>query len=190
MKKQPETTALTRENLTDAFWSLYCQKQIAHISIKEITDRAGYHRSTFYEYFVDSYDVLNQLEDSFLEYMKGQVLNSLEGGLNDDIIQKVADAFEAKGYYLSVLLGENGDPNFARKLKAVMRPALANAFGLPEKEIHTSYIFEFALSAILATITHWYRNNKDIPAKEMVRLVRSMLAKGVAPEMQKYSTAS
>lgn len=190
MKKQPEITAQTRENLIEAFWQLYCQKKIEHISIKEITDKAGYNRSTFYEYFSDIYDVLNQLEDGLVNYMKGQVLTSLEGGLNDDIIQKVADVYESKGYYLSVLLGENGDPNFARNLKAVMRPALAKAFVLPENDIHISYIFEFALSAILATITHWYRSNKDIPSKEMARLVRSMLAKGVAPEMQKYSTAS
>lgn len=190
MKKQPEITAQTRENLIEAFWSLYCQIKIENITIKDITTKAGYNRSTFYEYFADIYDVLNQLEDWLLEYLKVQVLNSLEGGLNDDIIQKVAEVYESKGNYLSVLLGENGDPNFARKLKAVMRPALATAFGLPENDIHVSYISEFALSAILATITHWYHNHKDIPSKEMVLLVRSMLVKGVAPEMQKYSTAS
>lgn len=187
MKKQPELTAQTRQNLIEAFWSLYCQKKIENITIQDIATKAGYNRSTFYEYFVDIYEVLYQLEDSFLGYMKTQVLNSLEDGLKDDIIQKVADAFESKGEYLNVLLGENGDPNFTRRLKAIMRPALMNAFGLPENDIHTSYIFEFAMSAILASITHWYHNNKNVPSNEMVRLVRSMLTYGVAPEIQKYS---
>ena len=54
---------------------------------------------------MDIYDVLNQLEEFLLEYLKGQILNSLEDGLNDDIIQKLADVYEAKGEYLGVLFG-------------------------------------------------------------------------------------
>jgi AcrR family transcriptional regulator len=187
MKKQPEITAQTRENIIQAFWSLYRQKKIEHITIKDITAKAGYNRSTFYEYFVDIYDLLNQLEESLLEYLKEQILNSLEDGLNDDIIQKLADVYESKGEYLGVLLGENGDSYFAQKVKAVMRSALQGAFGLPENDIHTAYIFEFGMSAIIGTITHWYHSNKEIPSKEIVHMIRSMLATGVAPEIQKYS---
>jgi AcrR family transcriptional regulator len=189
MKKQPDITAQTRENLIQAFWSLYRQKAIEHISVKDITTQAGYNRSTFYEYFVDIYDVLNQLEDALLEYLKEQVLDTLGGGLNDDGIQKLADVYDTKGEYLGTLLGGTGDPYFANKLKSVMRPVLVNALGLPEEDIHTSYIFEFGMSAIIGTITCWY-HNKDLPSKEIVRLIRSMLAGGVVPEIKRYSHGS
>ena len=187
MKKNPEATALTRDNLIQAFWSLYCQKKIEHISIKEITDKAGYHRSTFYEYFVDIHDLLNQLEESLLEYIQENVVNSLAVDRNSDIPQGLADLYESKGKYLSVLLGENGDPYFSKKLKAVMGSALMRPFGLSESELHTSYILEFGLSAIIATITHWYRNNKNLPSKELVSLIRSMLMNGIFPMVRKYS---
>ena len=187
MKKESENTTQTKENLTQAFWSLYQLKKIEHITIKEITDKAGYHRSTFYLYFVDIYDVLNQLEEALLEYLKEQVLSSLESGPNDDITQKLANVYETKGDYFGTLLGENGDPYFSQKMKAVMRPALSNAFGLPEKDIHTAYIFEFGLSALIGTLTYWYNNQREIPSKEMVKLTKSMLATGILPEIQKYS---
>ncbi len=187
MKKNPEATALTRENLIEAFLSLYCQKKIEHISIKEITDKAGYHRSTFYEYFFDIHDLLNQLENSLLAYIKEKVVNSLAGDRYDDIPQELADLYESRGNYLSVLLGENGDPNFSKKLKAVMGSTLVYPFGLSESELHTSYILEFGLSAIIATITHWYRNNKNLPSKELVSLIRSMLMNGIFPLIRKYS---
>ena len=190
MKKQPEITARTRENLIQAFWSLYCEKKIEHITVKEITDKAGYHRSTFYEYFVDIYDVLNQLEDALLEHSKMNVIKSLDAGSKDDFTQKIANIYEEKGNYLSVLLGENGDPQFAQKMKSIMRPALSNALGLSEEDIHTSYIFEFGMSAIIGTITYWYNNKKELPAKELARLIRSMLETGVASEIQKYSSRS
>jgi AcrR family transcriptional regulator len=190
MKKKPEITAQTRENLIQAFWGLYRQKKIEHITIKNITTRAGYNRSTFYEYFVDIYDLLNQFEDTLLEYLKEQILDSLDGGLNDDIIQKLADVYESKGDYLGILLGENGDPNFVKKLKTVMRSTLVGTFRLPEKEIHTSYIFEFGMSAIIGTVTHWYQSKRDLPSKEMVRLLRSMLERGITSEIKENSGRS
>ena len=190
MKKQPEITAQTREKLIEAFWNLYCEKKIEHITIKEITDIAGYHRSTFYEYFEDIYDVLDQLEDALLEHIERNVINSLDDELSEDLTQNIANIYDVKGEYLSVLLGENGDPNFLNKIKAVMQPVLTDAFGLSEGEIHTSYIFEFASSGILSVVTHWYKNGKNLPSQELVGLVRSMLMGGVLPMIQKYSNVS
>jgi AcrR family transcriptional regulator len=188
MKKHPEVTALTKENLMKAFWNLYRLEKIEHISIKAITDEAGYHRSTFYEYFVDIYDLLNQLEDELIAKMKEEVIQSLKTGSNDNFVQIVANLYEAQGEYLSVLLGEHGDPHFAKKVKTKMGSALMGRFGLSETEIHTSYIMEFGLSAIMATITHWDQNNKNLPSNELVVLIRSMLMDGVFPMVQNYST--
>lgn len=67
MKKQPDiTSSQTRQNLIDAFWSLYCEKRIEKITVKEITQKAGYNRGTFYEYFTDVYDMLEQIEQSLI----------------------------------------------------------------------------------------------------------------------------
>jgi AcrR family transcriptional regulator len=190
MKKNPEATTLTREALIEAFWTLYCQKRIDHISIKEITDKAGYHRSTFYEYFADIYDLLTQLEESLLTHIKETVLNSLLAERNEDSLQVIVEAYESKGMYLSVLLGENGGSTFSRKLKALMQPALREVFGLSESDIHTAYILEFGLSAILSTVSYWYQSNKDLPSNEFVSFMRAMLKNGAFPMIQQYSTGS
>jgi len=47
MNKQPMVTAQTKQNLIDAFWSLYCEKRIEKITIKEIAQRAGYNEEPF-----------------------------------------------------------------------------------------------------------------------------------------------
>jgi AcrR family transcriptional regulator len=188
MKKHPEATALTRENLMRAFWSLYAQKKIDHISIKEITDQAGYHRSTFYEYFVDIYDVLNQLEDDLLAKLKEKVIHSFKTDSNEILIQPLADLYETEGEYFSVLLGEKGDPSFAKKMKTEMSSTLMTRFGLSENDIHTPYLMEFGLSAIIATLTHWYQSNQNLTSKELIGFIQSMLMDGIFPMVQKYST--
>ena len=51
MQKKEKMTGQTRQNLMDAFWILYCEKRIEKITVKDIVNKAGYNRSTFYEYF-------------------------------------------------------------------------------------------------------------------------------------------
>ena len=46
----------TKENLVEAFWTLYKDKPLEKITVKEITDKAGYNRGTFYSYFKDTYE--------------------------------------------------------------------------------------------------------------------------------------
>ena len=70
MRKQPEVTEQTKANLRTAFWSLYKEKAIEKITIKEITDAAGYNRGTFYLYYKDVYDLFNKIEEELLEEIR------------------------------------------------------------------------------------------------------------------------
>ncbi len=66
MKRQPQVTEQTRANLREAFWDLYAERPIERISVREITDRAGYNRATFYLYYHDVYELLNEIESTVL----------------------------------------------------------------------------------------------------------------------------
>ncbi|MDD3306418.1 MAG: TetR/AcrR family transcriptional regulator [Acetobacterium sp.] len=57
------TAKITRQNLIDSFWRLYCKKSIEKITVKEICALAGYNRSTFYVYFKDAYEILEEIEE-------------------------------------------------------------------------------------------------------------------------------
>jgi AcrR family transcriptional regulator len=59
-------TSATKQNLIDAFWSLYTQKDLSKISIKEVALKAGYNRSTFYEYFSSTYEILDTIEKGLI----------------------------------------------------------------------------------------------------------------------------
>ncbi len=67
MHKQPEVTDATREAFIDAFCKLASEKPINEISIKEITDLAGYNRTTFYRYFSNVETLLDNVESRWIE---------------------------------------------------------------------------------------------------------------------------
>ncbi|MBO5430064.1 MAG: TetR/AcrR family transcriptional regulator, partial [Peptococcaceae bacterium] len=131
MGKQTEKTLQTKTDLIEAFWQLYKEMPINKITVKDITNRAGYYRSTFYNYFDDVYAVLNDIEASVLQdwedilstafHEKYKVLIYKDIQI---IINLIIPFYEKNGEYIAVLLSPNGDPTFQKKIKSTLRQKL------------------------------------------------------------------
>lgn len=186
MKKQPKVTAQTKQNLVDAFWALYCEKRIEKITVKEITQKAGYNRGTFYEYFTDIYDVLEQLEGSLIPTIHELPPISISNqnmGMPLDMFMTI---YEQNSKYYSVLLGDNGDPAFASKLKNSTKPVIRQVF-LEKYNINPiefDFILEFVLSAMIGIMSYWFRQDKILPAEDLVSLMYDLMENGVMKRIQ------
>lgn len=187
MKKQPKITAQTRENLIRAYWALTLRGNAGRVTVADLVKKAGYNRSTFYEYFRDLTDVLDKLEDALLERVKQEVMASLQKYREEDVVERVAKVFQTNAEYVGPLLNGKGGPRFIIKLKAVMGTPLMEHFGLPAEDVQSGYITEFGLSAIIGTLSYWYNSRMAICAAEIVTMIRSMLSKGVLQEIEKLA---
>ncbi len=65
-EKQNNMITGTKQNLMDAYWELYASNNPGKITVKMITDKAGYNRGTFYAYFLDIEDLHDQIEEELL----------------------------------------------------------------------------------------------------------------------------
>lgn len=173
MNKQPEVTAQTRQNLIDAFWSLYCEKRIEKISVKEIAQRAGYNRGTFYEYFIDVYDVLDQIENSLVPTLDELPPTAKVDHTIDMPFDLFLKLYEQNGKYYSVLLGDNGNPAFASKMKNSIKPLIMQAISdkVDKNSIELDFILEYILSAMIGIVSYWFRMNKVLPAEDLIALM-------------------
>ena len=152
----------TKQTLTDAFWRLYREKGIDKITVREITTLAGYNRSTFYEYFYDVPDVLQQIEDGLLDEMSF-------GPPDDDNIPmaSVVEIFERNADALSVLLGEHGDFSFFFRVRGKMKEAfyaLAAANGVTV-DFAIALEIEYHVAGTTASMLSWLRM-PDRPSAE------------------------
>jgi AcrR family transcriptional regulator len=187
MKKQPEVTAQTKQNLIDAFWSLYCEKRIEKITVKEITQKAGYNRGTFYEYFTDVYDVLEQIEEDLIPSIHELPPISMPNQNMGMPLDMFLALYEQNSKYYSVLLGDNGDPAFASKLKNSTKPVIMQAF-LDKNNINPvefDFILEFVLSAMIGIMSYWFRQGKILPAEDLVTLMYDLMENGVMKRIQR-----
>lgn len=175
MNKQPEVTAQTKQNLIDAFWPLYCEKRIEKITVREIAQKAGYNRGTFYEYFTDVYDVLDQIEQSLIPTLEElPPTNKLNQNMPFDLFLKL---YDQNGKYYSILLGDNGDPAFASKIKISIKPLIMRSISekVDINHIELDFILEYILSAMIGILSYWFRMNKVLPAEDLIALMYQLM---------------
>ncbi|WP_195999760.1 TetR/AcrR family transcriptional regulator [Clostridium sp. 1001271B_151109_B4] len=179
MNKQPEVCKQTKANLIEAFWHLYKDNKLYKIKIKDITDKAGYNRSTFYEYFFNIDDLLEYAEEQLINKMIQQLEEAVENFDSEELIVKAAKVYEYYGYYLSILLGPTGDPAFAEKYKAAVKLLIIKKFNLKEDDFRIDILCEYSFGAILYSITYWYKNGKSFSAEELASLLYTIMKKGM-----------
>lgn len=183
MARNPAQVAQTKQNLREAFWELYKDKRIDKISIKEITDKAGYNRGTFYLYYKDVYDILEQLEDELLSS-----LNEISDILVKFVISKedyIGDYIRLIAYlkennkYISVLFGEHGDAYFQSRYKEVLKECLKehidmNAVEYSEDTIDFS--LEFFISGLLGLILYYLAKHKEPDIQALTKIFRGIVS--------------
>ena len=176
MRKQPQVTEQTRANLRQAFWELYAEKPVEKISVREITDRAGYNRATFYLYYHDVYELLAEIEDQVLGNIERLVNERLLKGDMLDFSQHMSLILrlaEKSRDYTRVLLGDHGDPAFTQRLKEIISP-LVDRFFLPAEPLGEQaerIVREFYLSGIVSVIRTWTAEDRPMPIAQLIQLV-------------------
>jgi AcrR family transcriptional regulator len=184
-KKQPEITMMTKQIIKDSFWELYKEKKIENITVKDITQKAGFNRTTFYAYFTDVYDVLEQIEDDLMPGIEHLPPINATREYSIDYLKNIFTIYEKNSTYYSVLLSENGDPRFALKMKNVfksmMMEAIKNRVNISPEEM--DYALEFLAGGTLSIVKHWFDQDKNIPMHQLIPLMYNLMENRFVQEL-------
>ena len=178
MKKQPEVTAATRQALIDAFWTLYAQKHIGQIRVKEIADLAHYHRGTFYEYFTDIYDLLRQEETELIRQLQDEMAARMQGKEANDGLKHIAEFYLRNGRRLNLLIGAGGYSDFMEQFKSALYPLFRAANQASDTE-RSAIIYEFGINGLLMAFHEWYEHQDRMPIDDLLLLLRAMIEQGI-----------
>lgn len=185
MNKVKEITSQTKQNLIDAFWILYCEMRIEKITVKDITNKAGYNRGTFYEYFKDVYDVLEYIESTLVPTIHEIPPILIGSEMHGMPMNTFFELYEKNNKYFSVLLGDNGDPAFASKLKSSIKPLImlefANEPDVAKKEL--DYVLEYTLSAMIGIMSYWFRQSDGLSNEKLHELINKLMEQGVMKQL-------
>lgn len=177
MPRRTEATEQTRANLRQAFWELYARKPLERISVREITDRAGYNRATFYLHYHDVYELLHEIEDTVLGAVARLVEERLVTEPTPDFSAHMGIILGmAKGFrpYMEVLLDEGGDPSFVRRLKQAIWPLVERFVMPPADEVggaERDVMREYFLSGLVAAVREGICRDDPMPVDRLIDVI-------------------
>ena len=180
----------TKENLVEAFWTLYKDKPLEKITVKEITDKAGYNRGTFYSYFKDTYEMQKYVRDSLLpdEHFILEPFKGLEDGT-----AKVFNRMEWAGEYfennhdkIAVLFGPSGDPVFIHEFKVRVRNIIMGYLkDINVKDLEAiELMLEFHISALIGLFQLWVEKDKQISRAKLETIIEQISQEGIISAME------
>ena len=119
----------TRKLLQQAFIELTVEKGFAALTVRDITERAMVNRSTFYRYYLDKYDLLEQYLNEINELTACQ---NVPGPL------ALLKHIQQQASFYRVMLGPKGDPLFAQRFRQNIEQRFGSfsAQALSEPEPH------------------------------------------------------
>lgn len=188
MQKQPEVTDATRKEIVDAFWTVYQNTPIDRIPIKRITDTAHIHRSTFYRYFSDIYQVLNELERMVMEKITVTLQTKAQPEQMTDLLSHADGMVSALKDYAPIvchLTGPAGDADFCNRLRQQMRQTFQR-FVPNNRTLEADYLFSLLFNTILFNLSYWYENREACTLEEVSSLCRQLIGAGMGDFVNKH----
>jgi AcrR family transcriptional regulator len=173
--KSTKKTETTQKNLQEAFWILYSKQTIDKITVKDICNLAGYNRSTFYQYYVDVYDILHKSERQLLDEINGFVITLVEQAHNlnaSQVIQIIFEFFAQNNKFISVLFGSYGDKEFTKKVVDNLKPLWIKYFfnSTNQTSSEVDLLMEFYISGIISMYQKWFNDHNGISFERIIQL--------------------
>jgi len=172
-----EMRNFTKKRLQAAFWDLYEQKRIEQVSVREITERAGYNRGTFYLYYKDVYDMLATCEKELWENLCNPLLSiwdQLPQMSEHELMKLITDIYIEHKRYILILFGSHGDPAFIDAMKNNLKKFfafhLSNSFQYPPRL--QEYLLEFYASGVVNVMCKWFLSDQDVSLETLIDLLK------------------
>jgi len=149
----------TKMIIRNTFFSLLEEKSVSAITVKELCEKADINRATFYRYYQDIYDLLDQVEDENVSMLMEKTRES--GTEMSGFIKSILDAIiENKNLYYKYMKSDAGE-HFTKKILNSYYPEAYKSLSalypnLSDERIKWYYSYITGGSASI--IDSWVRN--------------------------------
>lgn len=185
-KKEDHRTKVTNMLIRRAFTQLLREKPIRSITVRELCERAGIHRGTFYAHYTDVYQLLEQVENEMLREFEKAMEPLLTARTEEltplKITTGVFQCLQENADLCIVTLGPYGDKDFARRLietgrklyEICYRQYFADATA---KQLE--YYYSFVSSGCIGLLETWLRDGMSTSVTEIAAIAEGIMLRGI-----------
>lgn len=174
-KKEDRRTAMTKRMLKDALIEMLKEKDIYHISIRELCETADVNRTTFYKYYGSQFDLLTDMENDLLS-----LLSSLVEDPQTDTIKAIETAcayLENHLEFARLIFNNNVDPAFPQKvfsLEAIKEAVMEKCGGRYNRN-ELEYLYNYKTYGAYRVVNVWLNKTERESPHEIAGILAKTL---------------
>ena len=171
-------TKYTKKIIKDTLIKLLSEKDIKKVTVSEICKIADVNRATFYRYYLDVYDLLNKIEEDFINELKAPYLEdpariSSVGAFSKEILA----VFLENKDLVRILFNTNNNIYFLNEVLEVAYDMCKAKWmnDVPEiTEAEINYAAIFIFNGALGIVNYWVKNDFDKDIEEVSHAIEQL----------------
>ncbi|MCM1223667.1 MAG: TetR/AcrR family transcriptional regulator [Lachnospiraceae bacterium] len=172
MENQDTRVQFTKNALKTALLDLLRKKPIAKVSVKELCQKAGLNRSTFYLHYGEPNDVLREIEEETIERLLPG-FNRYSAKSNDlNLLSSLFTAMLKEKELFLILMGNNGAPQFTERIKKRMWLEVKDVWHreFPSYDMDKlKFVYDYVFAGSIQAQLEWIQDGKDITTEQIAR---------------------
>lgn len=183
--KNNRSVQRTRAAIQQAFYDLAQTKDVSRITVRELSERSGISRGTFYLHYHDVFDLLSQREREMLAQLE-EVLESQPlrdgSGLNFPRLHAALRFAREHRDWALLLLGSVGGLKFREDLEALVRreclEAVEGTYGRLDSWAEDAFS-KFAAAGYIRLVCDWLEDGCKKDPRELSEFAGRLISHGV-----------
>lgn len=110
-----QRTKLTKQIIKQSFFVLLKEKPVSKITVTKICEESGINRTTFYKYYLDVWDLLDQIESDLAYEMNMFIEKAVKDDFKNSIVH-ILKAIRVNGDKYLLLASDRGDRNYIKDI--------------------------------------------------------------------------
>ena len=167
-----QRTRLTKTLLYNSIMEMAKNTNIHKISIRELCDKAGINRSTFYRYYGSQYELINEMQDELIDMIDNRIKSSVTENLYDKLIYSVLYVLNENVDMSRFLLISYKDEEFYEKLYAKVQPKEYITDSINGISEHLKeYMYKGYFTGVDEIVCLWIMKDNREDVAEMTKLI-------------------
>lgn len=169
--------------LAESFKELALKQPIEKITIKEITDKAGVIRPTFYNHFQDKYELLEWIIVTQIIEPIGPLLQN--GMVHEALLLMFTSIEKEREFYIKAckLEGQNSFESIVKDCikKVILAVIEEKVTGkkTPHEWLTPEHLAEYYSQSMCFVAISWIKSNMSIPAKEVADIYQYVIKRSL-----------
>lgn len=182
----------TKKALYEALLTLLEEKSINEITVTELTTLADVNRATFYFYYTDLIDMLQQIQneayDSFTEVIQKATIHVSTIDGFTEYAERLFNYCKENEALVRFIINNDVNNRLYTYIKQLMLTNIPNTKEIFGENNPAKFISNYVITAMIGICIDWMDDGMKIPARDLAELCANVYINGSYKTKQLYST--